>query len=128
VNVVDQDSASSHSVLASVSTDLQDAIRQRAQKIYLRNGSIPGRDLENWTQAERELLQEREFPGKRTAVMIDVGGVLYVGEYQSESCEGYQPGEFDTADEVPIRFEGVKMFVRRPNGKELETTVVNRVG
>jgi hypothetical protein len=128
VNVVDQDSASSHSLLASASTDSQDAIRQRAQEIYIRNGSIPGRDLENWTQAEREVLHEREFPGKRTAVMIDVAGVLYVGEYRPESCDGYQPGEFDTADQVPVRFEGVKMFVRRPNGKELETTVVNRVG
>jgi HSP20 family molecular chaperone IbpA len=36
--------------------EMQDQITQRAYEIFERNGSMPGRDLENWTQAERELV------------------------------------------------------------------------
>ena len=31
-----------------------DAIRRRAYEIYLERGSLPGRKLEDWLQAERE--------------------------------------------------------------------------
>ena len=40
-------------------------IAKRAYEIYLRNGSKPGRDLENWVQAENELKQQ---PAKSVAV------------------------------------------------------------
>jgi len=33
----------------------QDQIAQRAYAIFEQNGRAPGRDLENWMQAEREL-------------------------------------------------------------------------
>jgi len=36
--------------------DLHEAIRRRAEEIYVRSGRIPGRDVENWAQAEREIL------------------------------------------------------------------------
>jgi HSP20 family protein len=36
--------------------DMQDLIMRRAYEIFERNGSPFGNDLENWTQAERELL------------------------------------------------------------------------
>ena len=36
--------------------DIQDRIMRRAQEIFERNGGMLGRDLENWTQAERELV------------------------------------------------------------------------
>ncbi|MEN2985148.1 MAG: DUF2934 domain-containing protein [Thermodesulfovibrionaceae bacterium] len=32
---------------------LEEEIRQVAYEIYLRSGCIPGRDLENWLEAER---------------------------------------------------------------------------
>jgi hypothetical protein len=32
-----------------------DEISQRAREIWERNGCLPGRDLENWLQAESEL-------------------------------------------------------------------------
>jgi Protein of unknown function (DUF2934) len=32
----------------------QDAISRRAYEIYLERGSLPGRELEDWLQAERE--------------------------------------------------------------------------
>lgn len=34
---------------------LRDQIRRRAYEIYLEGGQQPGRDLEDWFQAEREL-------------------------------------------------------------------------
>jgi hypothetical protein len=37
---------------------MKEAIRIRAEEIYIRNGRIPGRDLDNWTQAETEILRE----------------------------------------------------------------------
>jgi len=33
----------------------EEQIRQRAIEIYFESGCIPGRDIENWTQAEKEL-------------------------------------------------------------------------
>lgn len=113
---------------AITSPDLHETILKRAEEIYVRNGSVPGRDLENWAQAEQEILRERGFSTKRTAVVIDVDGVLYIGEYKSLSSNGYYAGEFDTGDEVSVRFEGEKMFVKRANGEELETTIVVKTG
>lgn len=34
----------------------QEAIRLRAYQIWRENGCMPGRELENWLQAERELI------------------------------------------------------------------------
>lgn len=106
---------------------LHEVIRQRAEDIYARSGGTPGHDLENWAQAEKEILQEIKSR-RRTAIVIDVDGVQYVGEYIPDFCEGYAPGEFASGDGVAVRFEGEKMFVQRPNGSELETTVITRIG
>ena len=76
----------------SAAGDRQEAIRRRAEEIYVRNGKIPGRDLENWAQAEQEIL--RESAPRRTAIIVKVNGAEYVGEYDPASSEGYVPGEF----------------------------------
>ena len=109
------------------SSELQEAIRKRAEEIYVRNGRIAGRDLDNWTQAEAEIARECGNSMRRTAIVVDVDGVQYVGEYGSESCHGYQPGEFGAGEDISIRFEEDKMFLKRPNGKELETTIVHNI-
>jgi hypothetical protein len=109
--------------------DLHERICRRAEEIYIRNGRIPGRDLENWTQAEQEILRESAAcPTRRTAIVVTVHGVKYVGEYTPDSSGGYSPGEFTKGVPVPVRFEGEKMFVKRPNGAELETTIVQKLG
>ena len=126
--------------------DLQDAIRRRAEQIYIRGGRIPGRDLENWRQAEQEIMQEiatragekggplkrdiglsgETLGKKRRAVIVRVQGVQYIGEYNPEFSAGYTPGEFGSGASVPVRIDGDKMFLTRPNGTELETTIVQR--
>jgi hypothetical protein len=110
------------------SSELREAIRRRAEEIYVRNGRISGRDLDNWTQAEAEIMREYGSPMRRTAIAVDVKGVQYVGEYGSESGDGYQPGEFSAGEDISIRFEADKMFLKRPNGKELKTTIVHKIG
>lgn len=108
--------------------EMHDAVRKRAEEIYIRNGRIPGRDLENWADAELEVMQEIEKAQWCAAVIVDVNGVKYVGEYDPIACDGYKPGEFSQGAPVPVRFHGDKMFVKRPNGRELETTIVEKRG
>lgn len=105
---------------------LHDAIRRRAEEIYVRNGKLPGRDAENWSQAEAEILTELSAATRRTAIVVRVEGVQYVGEYNAAASQGYTPGEFRPGAPVPVRLEGDKMFVIRRNGKELETSIVQR--
>lgn len=112
---------------APVVQELQERIRRRAEEIYLESGRVEGRDLANWSQAEHEIMNEAAHSGRRTAVVVRVGGVQYVGEYAPEFSEGYEPGEFGPGASVPVRFVGDKMFVKRPNGKELETTIVQKI-
>ena len=116
------------SASAAADSALHEAIRCRAEEIYIRGGRIPGRDLENWSQAEKEIKREAVAPAHRKAVVVRVNGVHYFGEYQSDDCDGYQPGELGKGKVVPVRFDGNKMFVKRPNGKELETTIVKKIG
>ncbi len=107
--------------------DLSEAIRRRAEEIYHRNGGVPGKDLENWAQAEEEIRQEMETAhAARRAVVVSVDGVQYIGEYSPEASDNYNPGEFNLGAPVTVRFEGEKMFVKRPNGRELETKIVKR--
>lgn len=108
--------------------DVHDAIRRRAEEIYFESGRIPGRDLENWAQAEREVRSRQEHKNRRTAIVVKVHGVEYVGEYRADSAEGYAPGEFSSGESVPVVIEGDRMLVRRPNGQVLDTRIVKTVG
>mgnify|MGYP001339495322 CR=1 FL=1 len=109
--------------------DPHEAIRRRAEEIYVRNGRIPGRELQDWAQAEQESMQAlAEHGSRKTAIVVRVNGMEYVGEYNRESSGGYTPGELGKDAPIPVRFQGDKMFVKRPNGKELETTIVKKTG
>ncbi|HEX4783418.1 MAG TPA: DUF2934 domain-containing protein [Candidatus Sulfotelmatobacter sp.] len=113
----------------TTAVDPQEAIRRRAEEIYVRNGRIPGRDAENWAQAEQEILQELSGEAlRKTAIVVRVNGEEYVGEYDPASADGYVPGEFGTGASVPVRFHAGKMLVLRPNGKVLETKIVKKNG
>jgi hypothetical protein len=108
--------------------DLHEAIRRRAEAIYIRSGRIPDRDLQNWSQAEQEIRSESQQPKRRTAIIVSVNGVQYVGEYRADLADGYVPGEFEPGSSVAVLLDGNKMLVRRPNGKVLETEVVHKIG
>ncbi len=113
---------------SAIPQHLQQAIRRRAEEIYVRTGRVSGRDVENWKQAEQEILVEAEMPPGHAAIVVKVNGVQYVGEYQAEFSDGYVPGEIGPGSSVTVRLQGDKMFVKRPNGRELETRIVKRIG
>jgi hypothetical protein len=110
------------------SPQLQEAIRRRATELFQRGGAVDGHDVENWYQAEAEVLRESAGNLARRAVVVNVRGVLYTGEYESSSADGYIPGEWKPGDPVPVRLSGDKLYLRRPNGRELQTTIVKRIG
>ncbi len=83
---------------------------------------------ENWYQAEAEILRESAPHLVRRAVIVNVQGVVYTGEYDSTTADGYTPGEWKPGDPVPVRLAGDKLYLRRPNGQELQTTIVKRIG
>jgi hypothetical protein len=49
--------SSGRKVRPSPPADMHDAICRRAEEIYIRNGRIPGHDLENWMQADSSATQ-----------------------------------------------------------------------
>jgi hypothetical protein len=110
------------------SSQLQEAIRRRAAELFQKSGGVSGHDVENWYQAEAEILRESAHPTVRRAIVVNVQGVVYTGEYDSTSADGYTPGEWKPGDPVPVRLTGDKLYLRRPNGRELQTTVVKRIG
>jgi len=107
---------------------MQEAIRRRATELYQRSGAIDGHDSENWYQAEAEILRESATHAIRRAVVINVEGVVYTGEYECSSADGYTPGEWRAGDPIPVRLSGDKLYLRRRNGRELQTTIVKRIG
>jgi hypothetical protein len=110
------------------SPQLQEAIRRRATELYQSSGAVEGHDVEHWYQAEAEILRESTIHALRRAVVVNVRGVVYTGEYESTSADGYIPGEWEPGDPVPVRLAGDKLCLRRPNGRELQTTIVKRIG
>ena len=113
---------------ANHSLDVQEAIRRRATELYESSGAVPGQDAENWYQAEAEILRESVGTPVRRAVVVNIEGVVYTGEYECTSADGYVPGEWQSGDPIPVRLTGDKLYLRRPNGQELRTTVVKRIG
>jgi len=110
------------------SPEVQEAIRRRATEIYHRSGEVEGHDVENWCQAEAEIVREISLHPTRSAVVVNVEGVVYTGEYEAASADGYIAGEWKPGDPVPVRLAGNKLYLRRPNGRELETMIVKRIG
>jgi Protein of unknown function (DUF2934) len=124
-----QTNAKPGAIFSSFESGLHSAIQRRAEEIYIRSGQIPGRDLENWAQAESEITQESAAVDFDTlpAIIVKVNGLQYVGEYSRESSDSYVPGEFASGAPVLVRFDGDNMFLTRPNGKELQTRIVRRI-
>jgi DUF2934 family protein len=106
----------------------QEAIRRRATEIFQLGGRAEGHDLENWCQAEAEILREMDTHPVRRAVVINLNGVVYTGEYEFACADGYAPGEWKPGETVPVRLAGDKLYLRRRNGRELQTTIVKRIG
>jgi hypothetical protein len=110
------------------SPQMQEAIRRRATELYQQGGSVEGRDFENWYRAEAEILRESAATAVRRAVVVNLQGVVYTCEYEAAAADGYTPGEWKPGDAVSVRLAGDKLYLRRRNGQELQTTIVKRIG
>jgi hypothetical protein len=105
-----------------------EAIRRRASELYRHSGAVDGRDVDNWCQAEAEVLRESTTHAVRRTVVVNLGGVVYTGEYDCTAADDYTPGEWKPGDPVAVRLAGDKLYLRRPNGRELQTRIVKRIG
>jgi len=76
-----------------------------------------------WTPKKEIRRESAEGRTRKTAIVLGVSGE-YIGEYNAESSDGDSPGEFGLGASVPVRFYGDKMFVKRANGKILESKIV----
>lgn len=47
------------------SAPTREEIALRAYEIYLERGAAPGHELEDWTRAERELMEKSGKPGRK---------------------------------------------------------------
>ncbi len=57
-------------VISQNHLDMEDRIRRRAYELYLDRGGEPGRELEDWLKAERELLGRARQPAQDRATVI----------------------------------------------------------
>jgi Protein of unknown function (DUF2934) len=108
--------------------ELEAAIRRRASELWERRGRIDGHGVEDWVQAEKEVLAERQKKAARrvAALVVKVKDVTYTAEYDPENAAGYKPGEFSAGDTMQLRFDGERMFVRRRDGSEFQTRIVKK--
>ena len=58
-------SASAKKPRAAKSAPTREEIALRAYEIYLERGGAPGQELEDWTRAERELMEKNSKPRRK---------------------------------------------------------------
>ena len=72
-------------------TDWEEKIRERAYAIWLDQGSIDGRDQENWLEAEKEIAKEEAAARSEVAkgpVIPDMAAAPPIPESETEPYEG----------------------------------------
>jgi hypothetical protein len=109
-------------------TELRELIARRARELWEQRGRADGHAEEDWLQAETEVLQarQREAASKTCFIVVKFAGSVYTAAYDTEHCEGYRPGELRKGTPVPVRLADDKIYIKRPNGKELEATILKR--
>jgi hypothetical protein len=113
---------------SSGSAQRREDISQSNIQVYEISGQADGRNAENCYRGEAEVLRESTLQSLRRAIVVNIEGVVYTGEYDCGLADGYLPGEWKAGDPIAVRVEGDKLYLRRPNGREMETTIVKRIG
>ncbi|MCC7345679.1 MAG: hypothetical protein IT573_12125 [Deltaproteobacteria bacterium] len=62
---------------------------------------------------------------KHYFITVQASDLVYVGEYTPMFFG--KPGDWIIGDPIDVRFDGNKMILRKPNGKELKTKVQKRI-
>ena len=58
---------------------------------------------------------------------VAVDGEVIIGSYSPFSAFSYEPTDFTVNEAFQVRLDGKKMYLKRPNGKELKTRIIKRV-
>jgi hypothetical protein len=58
---------------------------------------------------------------------VQVGDMTYVGSYWPRTRWSYSPKDFIVNDPVQVRIDGKHMYLKRPDGKELKTEIIQRI-
>jgi len=108
--------------------ELDGAIRRRAEELWEQRGRVDGHSVEDWVQAEKEVTRSWRQKAKLTAaaMVVKVKDVIYTVEYDPAHAGGYRPGEFAPGEALQLRFDREKMYVKRRNGSEFQTTIVKK--
>ncbi len=61
----------------------------------------------------------------RISILAD--GMVYVGSYWPRFRWSYSPTDFVINDPIEISVEGKEMYIKRPEGQELKTKVIQRI-
>jgi len=61
----------------------------------------------------------------RLSVLVD--GMIYVGSYWPRWKWSYAPTDFVINDPIEIFVNGKDMYIKRPEGQELKTKVIQRI-
>lgn len=62
---------------------------------------------------------------KHYFITVQAGDLVYVSEYTPMFFG--KPGDWIIGDPIEVRFEGNKMILRKPNGKELKASIRKRI-
>ncbi len=62
---------------------------------------------------------------KHYFITVQADAVVYVGEYTPMFFG--KPGDWIIGDPIEVRFDGNKMILRKPNGKELKAKIQKRI-
>lgn len=62
---------------------------------------------------------------KHYYISVQAGDMVYVGEYTPVFFG--KPGDWVIGDPISVRFDGNKMILQKPNGKELKAKIQKRI-
>jgi hypothetical protein len=100
--------------------EVENAIRLRAEKLYEARGRVAGHEVEDWLQAEAEILRELQCFPKLARVAVHFEGATYIGEYDAQHCDGYTRGEFRAGTPVELPFRGSDYVHEAPQRQRIE--------
>lgn len=58
---------------------------------------------------------------------VQVGEMIYVGSYWPRTRWSYAPTDFIVNDPIDVRIDGKHMYIKRGDGKELKTEIIQRI-